>query len=156
MLALLVLVPVIVGRVDGGAWTDAPTEGRIDQTVELAIVIVDGKTVRAPDSIKSVKLAGKQRATKPLEGARVQWSIIEPHGFRTVKPAANGTTADFYSNVSLEPKTFGKWLGYDSIDGYVNNLANIAYATSIISNPGLNLRFYNPPRTAGIRVRVDW
>ncbi|MBA3501809.1 MAG: hypothetical protein M4D80_12065 [Myxococcota bacterium] len=116
MLALLVLVPVIVGRVDNGPWTDAPTEGRIDQTVELAVVIVDGKTVRAPDSIQSVKLAGRKRATKPLEGARVQWSIIEPHGFRTVKPAVNGTTADFYSNVSLEPKTFGKWLGYDSIE----------------------------------------
>jgi hypothetical protein len=116
MLALLILVPVIVGRVDDGPWTDAPTEGRIDQTVELAVVIVDGKSVRAPDSIKSVKLAGKKRVTKPLTNARVQWSIIEPHGFRTVKPAANGTTADFYSNVSLEAKTFGKWLGYDSIE----------------------------------------
>lgn len=114
MLALLVLV--IVGRVDGGPWTDAPTEARIDQTVELAVVLVDGKTVRAPDGITSVKLGGKKRATKPLEGARVRWSIIEPHGFRTVKPAANGTTADFYSNVSLEPKTFGKWLGYDQIE----------------------------------------
>jgi iron complex outermembrane receptor protein len=43
-----------------------------------------------------------------------------------------------------------------SLSGYVNNVANIAYATSIISNPGLNLRFYNPPRTAGVRLRVDW
>jgi iron complex outermembrane receptor protein len=43
-----------------------------------------------------------------------------------------------------------------SIDGYVNNATNIAYATSIITTPGLNLRFYNPPRTAGVRVRVDW
>jgi len=46
--------------------------------------------------------------------------------------------------------------GRISIDGYVNNLANIAYSTSIISNPSLNLRFYNPPRTAGVRFRVDW
>jgi iron complex outermembrane receptor protein len=43
-----------------------------------------------------------------------------------------------------------------SIDGYVNNVGDIAYATSIISTPGLNLRFFNPPRTAGVRVRVDW
>jgi iron complex outermembrane receptor protein len=43
-----------------------------------------------------------------------------------------------------------------SIDAFVNNVGNIAYATSIISNPGLNLRFYNPPRTAGVKVRVDW
>jgi hypothetical protein len=45
----------------------------------------------------------------------VQWSIIEPHGFRT-KPAPNGATSEFYSNVSTEAKTFGKWLGYDQIE----------------------------------------
>src|SRR6188768_4114255 len=112
MLALLVVLPVIVGRVDSGPWTDAPTEARIDQKVELA----DGKTVRAPDGIKSVKLGGKQRTTKPLENARVRWSIVEPHGFRTITPAANGSTEDFYSNVSMERKTFGKWLGYDHIE----------------------------------------
>jgi iron complex outermembrane receptor protein len=43
-----------------------------------------------------------------------------------------------------------------SIGGYVNNVANVAYTTSIISTPGANLRFFNPPRTAGVRVRVDW
>lgn len=121
---LLLLVPataladraVIVGRVGDGPWTDAPTEARIDQRAELAVVLVDGKTVRAPAGIAEVKLAGKRRAVRPLTGARVRWSIIEPHGFRTVTPAANGTTAAFYSNVSLEPATFGKWLGYDHIE----------------------------------------
>jgi iron complex outermembrane receptor protein len=43
-----------------------------------------------------------------------------------------------------------------SISGFVNNVANTAYATSIIATPGLNLRFFNPPRVAGVRVRVDW
>jgi len=43
-----------------------------------------------------------------------------------------------------------------SIDAFVNNVGNIAYPTSIISTPGLNLRFFNPPRTAGVKVRVDW
>jgi len=43
-----------------------------------------------------------------------------------------------------------------SIDAFVNNIFDIAYATTIISTPGLNLRFFNPPRTAGVRVRVDW
>jgi iron complex outermembrane recepter protein len=43
-----------------------------------------------------------------------------------------------------------------SINAYVNNAFNIAYATTIISTPNLNLRFFNPPRTAGVRVRVDW
>ncbi|HEU4578641.1 MAG TPA: TonB-dependent receptor [Polyangiaceae bacterium] len=43
-----------------------------------------------------------------------------------------------------------------SITGYVNNLFDIAYATTIVSTPDLNLRFFNPPRTAGVRVRVEW
>jgi iron complex outermembrane receptor protein len=43
-----------------------------------------------------------------------------------------------------------------SISGFVNNVFNIAYPTSVIATPNLNLRFFNPPRTAGVRVRVDW
>jgi iron complex outermembrane receptor protein len=43
-----------------------------------------------------------------------------------------------------------------SLSGFVNNVANVAYPTSIIATPGLNLRFFNPPRTAGVRMRVDW
>jgi outer membrane receptor protein involved in Fe transport len=42
------------------------------------------------------------------------------------------------------------------VNAFVNNVFNIAYATSIISGPGLNLRFFNPPRTAGMRFRVTW
>lgn len=42
------------------------------------------------------------------------------------------------------------------ISAFVNNVFNIGYATSIIATPGLNLRFFNPPRTAGVRFRVDW
>jgi iron complex outermembrane recepter protein len=43
-----------------------------------------------------------------------------------------------------------------SINGYVNNLTDIAYATSINANPGSNLRFFNNPRTVGVRVKLDW
>jgi outer membrane receptor protein involved in Fe transport len=46
--------------------------------------------------------------------------------------------------------------GRISINGFVNNVTNIAYSTSLITTPGLNLRFVNPPRTAGVRFRVDW
>jgi hypothetical protein len=53
----------------------------------------------------------------------------------------------------------GGWTHPDgrlSVNFYVNNAFNIAYATTIISTPDLNLRFFNPPRTAGVRVRVEW
>ncbi len=46
--------------------------------------------------------------------------------------------------------------GRISSHGFVNNVFNVAYPTNIISTPGLNLRFCNPPRAAGIRFREDW
>lgn len=39
-------------------------------------------------------------------------------------------------------------------DGFVNNLFNTTYMTSIINTPGLNLRFFNPPRQMGVRLTV--
>lgn len=116
------LVPeraVIVGRVGDGAWTDRATEARLDQAAELAVVVIARRGKQtialAPAEITRVVIRGKKLATQELTGARVQWSTVEPHGFRT-KPAANGVTSEFYSNVSMEPKTFGKWMGFDSIE----------------------------------------
>jgi hypothetical protein len=39
---------------------------------------------------------------------------------------------------------------------FANNVTNVAYATSIIATPGLNLRFFNTPRVAGVRARLEW
>jgi hypothetical protein len=110
---------VIVGRVAGGPWTDAATEAPADQAAELAVVVVGrrGKrpVVLAPEGVLQVRLGGVRRATERLDQARVQWSTVEPHGFRAT-PARNGVTSSYYSNVSVEPKTFGRWLGFDRID----------------------------------------
>ncbi|HTL34012.1 MAG TPA: hypothetical protein VL326_12845 [Kofleriaceae bacterium] len=125
MYAALVLVlvrAVVVGRVDGGTWTDAPTEARTDQKAELAAVVVarEGKreVVLVPDGVTDLKLAGKKisaRSLRTLDAKTIRWSTVEPHGFRT-STATNGATSDFYSNVSTESKTFGTWLGYDHLD----------------------------------------
>lgn len=130
--ALLLLIPsvaiaepafvpekaVVVGRVGDGAWTDAATEARADQHAELAAVVVGKRAgkrvVLAPAGITSVKLGGTRQRTALLE-AKVQWSTVEPHGFRTT-PAKNGVTSNFYSNVSVENPGFGTWRGYDTID----------------------------------------
>jgi hypothetical protein len=118
---------VIVGRVEGGAWTDAATEARADQRAELAVVVVArrGKrtVVLAPDGVARVSLHGKRIATEPLGDARVQWSTVEPHGFRATTPAANGATSEYYSNVSTDPSTFGRWLGFDTIDYFERTVA---------------------------------
>jgi iron complex outermembrane receptor protein len=42
------------------------------------------------------------------------------------------------------------------ISGFVNNVLDTTYVSSLISTPGLNLRFFNPPRTAGVRFKVEW
>lgn len=112
---------IVVGRVDDGAWSDAPTEARIDQKAELAAILVGHRGTRrvvlAPPDIPRVTLGGKRHQTEPAELLRVQWSTVEPHGFRQT-PAHNGATSEFYSNVSTEPATFGRWLGYDHIDTF--------------------------------------
>ena len=110
----------IVGHVDAGPWTDAPTEARIDQKAELAVIAIGhrGKqrVVQAPAGIREVRLDGHRVRVETLDDSlEVRWSIVEPHGFR-VSRADNGATSEFYSNVSTEPQTFGRWLGYDKID----------------------------------------
>ncbi len=40
------------------------------------------------------------------------------------------------------------------VEGFVSNLTNVNYMTSIINTPGLNLRFFNPPRQMGVRVSL--
>ena len=118
---LAALTAIVVGHVADGPWTDAPTEARIDQEAELAVVVVDGREVFAPVGISKVTLAGRVHKTERLVAA-VRWFAVEPHGFRA-QPATNGATSDFYSNVSTEAATFGRWLGYDHIDYFERPLA---------------------------------
>jgi hypothetical protein len=118
---LAALVAVVVGHVGDGPWTDVPTEARSDEHAELAVVVVDGPRVLAPDGIAKVTLHGHVRKAAPLT-ATVHWFAVEPHPFRATA-AANGATSDFYSNVSTEPATFGRWLGYDHIDYFERPLA---------------------------------
>ena len=97
---------VIVGRVDDGAWREAPTEARADQRAELAVIVIGHRghhrVVLAPDG---VIVPGH---VEPLpSGVEVQWSLVEPHGFRATT-ATNGATSEFYSNVSTEPKTLSQ------------------------------------------------
>lgn len=40
------------------------------------------------------------------------------------------------------------------LEAFVANLTNMTYMTSIINVPGLNLRFYNPPRQFGVRLQL--
>jgi iron complex outermembrane receptor protein len=52
--------------------------------------------------------------------------------------------------------------GYTRPDGkmrisvFGNNVTNIAYMTTFINQPGLNLRFFNSPRQVGARLNIYW
>lgn len=130
---------VIVGRASADApWTDAPTEARIDDGAELAVVLVgrEGRkrVVLADEKIAPLRLgrrlvkASERRTFGEVmdatmgDGLQVQWSTVEPHGFREGE-AENGATSEFYSNVSTEPRDFGRWLGYDHIDYFERVIA---------------------------------
>jgi iron complex outermembrane receptor protein len=85
---------------------------------------------------------------------------------------ADGNVLDSYSDLQRNPARltdvvngytrFDAGIGWKhpdgriSINGFVNNVFNTTYPTSIIATPGLNLRFFNPPRIVGVRFRVDW
>jgi iron complex outermembrane receptor protein len=62
---------------------------------------------------------------------------------------------DTYTQINLG-------LGWRRPDGalsvrfFVNNALNVTYATNIISQSGFNLRFYNDPLMAGVRVRAEF
>jgi len=53
-------------------------------------------------------------------------------------------------------------LGYTRPDGktrldvFGNNLTNATYMTTFINTPGLNLRYFNSPRQAGVRMSLYW
>lgn len=120
---------IVVGSVGDGAWTDAPTQARKDETAQLAAVVLahDGKkrVVLVPPGVDTLVLGRRKvppRELTPLTARTITWSTVEPHGFRT-SPAANGATSTFYSNVSTEKSTFGQWLGYDHIDYFEHALA---------------------------------
>lgn len=127
---------VIVGRTaEGAAWTDDATEAQAGDDASLSVVVIgrEGRRrVVAADRDLSTIVLGR-RAVKPAERRdlgdvadfgriRVQWSTVEPHGFRE-GDAENGATSAFYSNVSTEARDFGRWLGYDHIDYFERVIA---------------------------------
>lgn len=40
------------------------------------------------------------------------------------------------------------------VDAFISNITNMTYMTSLINTPNLNLRFFNPPRTMGVRMSM--
>jgi iron complex outermembrane receptor protein len=111
-------------------------------------------------------IQGQTRATHYM-------TVFNGDGTRLVRPAA---TFDFenpnYADAQATVQRFtdvvptytvvnlgAGWRHPDGrlgISGFINNAFDVAYATPIVSTAGTNIRYYNPPRVIGARVRVDW
>jgi hypothetical protein len=129
---------LVVGRAEpGGAWTDAPTEARIGDGAELAVVLAghDGRRTRrvwvVDEDIAPLVLEGdevpadRRRSWDELGTTAVRWSHVEPHAWRPDDgPAANGSTTPFYANAVCGGPHHGDWLGYDRISYFETPLGD--------------------------------
>lgn len=124
---------IIVGQSDAGQpWTAEPTEARIDQRPRLAAVLVAREKTRrgsrtvyiADDAVKPLRIRGRRIADSRLRGwdtlgeTAVRWSTIEPHAW------ADAERMVFHSNVSIDPRTWGKWIGYAPITYFATPLGD--------------------------------
>ncbi len=72
----------------------------------------------------------------------------------------DGNLNPLYSDVVPTITRFDAGLGYTRqegdirLDAFITNITNMAYMTSLINAPGLNLRFFNPPRQFGLRLSM--
>jgi len=163
---------LIVGQSDADQpWTTAPTEARIDQTPRLAVVLVAreavGRRTRTvyvvDDTVTSLWVRGRRiaptlrRSWDELGDAAVRWSTVEPHAWR------DADAGIFHSNVSIDPRTWGQWIGYAPIEYFATSLhafeagpdARIRAAVVRPSDPDVAHR---PREFAGlgtIRYRVE-
>jgi hypothetical protein len=120
----LISVHIVSKTATGKIWTTGPTEARLADKPQLAVIGIARKGKRrllvADSALGSIKLRGVRTRGRitwaELGRVSVQWAQVEPHAWRQKDvPASNGATTRYHSNVSTTATSFGKWLGYDAI-----------------------------------------
>ncbi|MBN1774230.1 MAG: hypothetical protein JXB32_23425 [Deltaproteobacteria bacterium] len=128
----------VVGRASADAgWTDGPTEARLADAPELAVVLEarEGRRQRrvylVDDAVAPLELDGRavpenrRRAWDALGTVAVRWSAVEPHAWRPAdEPAPNGSTTPYYSNVVSGGDDHGEWLGWDRVSYFATPLGD--------------------------------
>jgi len=147
---------LLVGRAGPRApWQDGPLEARREDRPEMAVVVaarVAGQRVYVvDDAVAPLRLGGRdipaaaRRSWAALGAVALRWSTVEPHAWREAgRSAPNGVTSRYHSNVSVEPGTFGKWLGYDEIRYFETVVAEWAEGPAARRRPASA----RPPRAA--------
>ena len=107
---------VVIGRV-GGWPVDRCADARARSIAKGAALGRRDSNHRGftPEGITGVHIEGKPVTLAPLVGAKVHWSASSRMAFAQL-PRATARRATLTATCSTEPKTFGKWLGYDHID----------------------------------------
>ena len=170
--ALSVRSVVVVGQADlDQPWTTAATEARIDQAPRLAVVAIAreniGRRARTvyivDDAVRPLRIHGgriaerQRRPWSALGEARVRWSTVEPHAW------ADAENAVFHTNVSVDPRTWGKWVGYTPLSYFATPLgdfdpapaARIRPAAVIPADPEVTRRPAEFSGLGTIRYRVE-
>lgn len=103
----------------------------------------------------------------PTEIGYFDWSISGQTKSKMYMTQFNGEGYDLqgnknpvFSDVIPWTTRFDASVGYTRpegdirVDAFISNITNMTYMTSLINTPNLNLRFFNPPRTMGVRVSM--
>jgi outer membrane receptor protein involved in Fe transport len=96
------------------------------------------------------------------------WTISAQTRTKQYMTAFNGegydSTGKINPNLSDVVPSYTRFdvnVGYTRPDGglrlelFCNNLTDITYMTTLINTPGLNIRFFNPPRQFGIALTAQ-
>jgi len=102
----------------------------------------------------------------PITGAAAPIETFDPDGDGPLTAnAAYTVIANVPQRLTDKQPTYttiNLGLGWRKADGlmgvrfFVNNVFNTTYATNMATQPGNYTRFYNDPRMAGVRVRMDF
>lgn len=128
--------------------------------------VVNVKGHRLPRSPwVSVAYSIGQNFTTPV--GYIDWVVSAQSRSKYYMTVFNGEGTDTAGNVNpvlsdVQPAytRVDVGIGYTRPDGKMRveatgaNLTNTTYMTTLINTPGLNLRFFNPPRTMGVHIQL--
>ncbi|MBD1391073.1 TonB-dependent receptor [Neiella sp. HB171785] len=129
---------------------------------DLPEVDLSGNTLpKASDFTANLKLTQYH----DFEHGSLDWMLAAQYRSSYYLSIFNGKDYESDPNPGFDDKVDGYWhadfgVGYSLRDGairfegYVNNIFDETHSDKAIMAPGLNLRFYNLPRTYGVRMRT--
>ena len=153
-------------KFDGGEVTDSRLGFDIDERAPASTGRHPGIRLPRAPKIDGRLLAG---ATVPHVDRLVRLGGLGPDPQQVLHdhvqrrgPGPAGNISPVLSDVQPAYTRLDAGAGYTRPDGKMRleavgtNLTNTTYMTSLINTPGLNLRWFNPPRQIGVRLSLYW